>query len=41
MELYARNGVIVRLGHKHGIATPCNHMAVTLLTALTNRTVRV
>jgi len=31
MELDARNGVIVRLGKKHGIPTPCNEMAVTLL----------
>ncbi|QYM77739.1 2-dehydropantoate 2-reductase [Horticoccus luteus] len=34
MEVDARNGVIVRLGRKHGIATPCNAMAVTLLTAM-------
>jgi 2-dehydropantoate 2-reductase len=31
MELDARNGVIVRLGRRHGIATPCNQMAVALL----------
>lgn len=31
MELDARNGVIVRLGRKHGIPTPCNDMAVALL----------
>ena len=31
MELDARNGVIVRLGAKHGILTPSNAMAVTLL----------
>ncbi|GGG79739.1 2-dehydropantoate 2-reductase [Edaphobacter dinghuensis] len=31
MEIDARNGVIVRLGKKHGIATPCNQMAVALL----------
>lgn len=35
MELDARNGVIVRLGRKHGIPTPCNQMAVALLTAST------
>ncbi|WP_041587058.1 2-dehydropantoate 2-reductase [Terriglobus saanensis] len=33
MESDARNGVIVRLGEKHGIATPLNRMAVTLLEA--------
>jgi 2-dehydropantoate 2-reductase len=33
METDARNGVIVRLGQKHGIATPLNWMAVTLLEA--------
>jgi 2-dehydropantoate 2-reductase len=31
MELDARNGVIVRLGRKHGIGTPMNQMIVTLL----------
>jgi 2-dehydropantoate 2-reductase len=35
MEIDARNGVIVRLGKKHGIPTPCNQMAVSLLEALT------
>lgn len=35
MEIDARNGVILRLGHRHGIATPCNQMAVALLTAMT------
>jgi len=30
-EVDARNGVIVRLGRKHGIPTPCNAMAVALL----------
>lgn len=30
-ELDLRNGVIVELGSKHGIATPCNEMAVLLL----------
>jgi 2-dehydropantoate 2-reductase len=32
-ELDARNGVIVRLGRKHGIATPCNELAVALVQA--------
>jgi len=31
MEIDLRNGVIVRLGRKHGIAAPCNEMAVDLL----------
>ena len=35
MEIDARNGAIVRLGRKHGIATPCNEMAVALLEAMT------
>lgn len=34
MELEARNGIVVRLGLKHGIPTPCNRMAMTLLTSL-------
>lgn len=34
-EIDARNGVIVRLGRKHGIATPCNQMAVSLIEAMT------
>jgi 2-dehydropantoate 2-reductase len=34
MEIDARNGVIVRLGRKHGIPTPYNHMAVVLLETL-------
>jgi len=34
MELDARNGVIVRMGKKHGIATPTNSMAVALLEAM-------
>jgi 2-dehydropantoate 2-reductase len=34
MEVDARNGVIVRLGRKHGIATPYNHMASVLLETL-------
>jgi 2-dehydropantoate 2-reductase len=33
MEIDARNGVIVRLGRKHGIATPLNSMVVALLEA--------
>jgi 2-dehydropantoate 2-reductase len=32
-EIDARNGVIVRLGRKHGIATPVNEMVVALLEA--------
>ena len=31
MEIDLRNGVIVRLGHRHGISTPFNEMAVALL----------
>lgn len=34
MEVNLRNGVIVRLGRKHGIATPFNEMAVDLLESL-------
>lgn len=34
MEIDARNGVIVRMGRKHGIATPANNMAVVLLQAM-------
>jgi 2-dehydropantoate 2-reductase len=34
MELDARNGVIVRLGRRHGIPTPYNLMAVALLEAM-------
>jgi 2-dehydropantoate 2-reductase len=34
-EIDARNGVIVRLGRKHGIATPYNQMAMTLIEAMT------
>jgi 2-dehydropantoate 2-reductase len=37
MEINARNGVIVRMGKKHGIPTPCNQMAVTLLEALVQK----
>eukprot|EP00919_Chromeraceae_sp_WS-2016_P009809 GHVR01023090.1.p1 GENE.GHVR01023090.1~~GHVR01023090.1.p1 ORF type:complete len:299 (-),score=59.49 GHVR01023090.1:263-1159(-) len=33
MEIDARNGVIVRQGAKHGIATPMNKLLVTLLAA--------
>ncbi len=33
MEIDARNGVIVRLGEKHGIPTPMNKVVVTLLAA--------
>lgn len=34
MEVDARNGIIVRLGAKHGIDTPLNRMAATLLNAI-------
>ena len=34
VEIDARNGVIVRLGLKHGIATPANAMAVALMEAM-------
>jgi 2-dehydropantoate 2-reductase len=34
MEIDARNGVIVRMGRKHGISTPANSMAAALLTEL-------
>ena len=34
MEIDARNGVIVRMGRKHGIPTPANSMAVALLEAM-------
>ncbi len=34
MEIDARNGVIVRLGRKHGIETPLNSMMVALLEAV-------
>ena len=33
MEIDARNGVIVRLGERHGIATPANRMVTALLKA--------
>ena len=35
MEIDARNGVIVRTGKRHGIATPNNAMAVALVEAMT------
>ena len=35
MEIDARNGVIVRMGKKHGIPTPANSMAVALLQEMT------
>ncbi len=31
MEIDLRNGIVTKLGSKHGIATPCNEMAVSLL----------
>jgi 2-dehydropantoate 2-reductase len=34
VEIDARNGVIVRLGRRHGIATPANAMAVALMEAM-------
>jgi 2-dehydropantoate 2-reductase len=34
VEIDARNGVIVRLGRKHGIPTPANAMAVALMEAM-------
>lgn len=34
VEIDARNGVIVRLGRKHGVATPANSMAVALMEAM-------
>jgi 2-dehydropantoate 2-reductase len=37
MEVDARNGAIVRIGRRHGIPTPCNRMAATLLTAMATR----
>jgi 2-dehydropantoate 2-reductase len=37
VEIDARNGVIVRLGRKHGIATPANSMAVALMEAIIRR----
>ena len=37
MEIEARNGVIVRLGKKHGIPTLNNNMAIALLEAMVNK----
>jgi 2-dehydropantoate 2-reductase len=37
VEIDARNGVIVRLGRKHGIVTPANAMAVALMEAMVAR----
>jgi 2-dehydropantoate 2-reductase len=37
MEIDARNGVIVRLGARHGIPTPLNAFAVALLEAVQSR----
>jgi 2-dehydropantoate 2-reductase len=34
VEIDARNGVIVRLGRRHGIPTPANSMAVALMEVL-------
>jgi len=34
MEVDARNGIIVRTGERHGIATPLNRMVVALLSAM-------
>ena len=36
MEYDARNGVIVRLGRKHGIQAPMNALMVALLEAAQN-----
>jgi 2-dehydropantoate 2-reductase len=40
MEIDARNGVIVRLGARHGIPTPRNEMAVALLQSLQSLSAR-
>jgi 2-dehydropantoate 2-reductase len=37
MEIEARNGVIVRLGERHGIPTPVNRLVVALLNAAGRR----
>jgi 2-dehydropantoate 2-reductase len=37
VEIDARNGVIVRLGRKHGIPTPANNMAVALMEAMATK----
>jgi 2-dehydropantoate 2-reductase len=34
MEIDARNGAVVRIGARHGIPTPCNRMAATLLASM-------
>jgi 2-dehydropantoate 2-reductase len=34
MEIDARNGAIIRFGRRHGIPTPCNETAATLLAAM-------
>lgn len=39
MEWDARNGVIVRLGKKHGIPTPYNEMAANILSLIETHTV--
>lgn len=36
-EIDARNGVIVRLGARHGVATPCNAMAAALMNAMPSK----
>jgi len=41
MEIDARNGVIVRLGQKHGIPTPANRMAVALLEEMARKKLKV
>ena len=38
VEIDARNGVIVRLGRKHGIATPANTVTVALMEAMVAKT---
>jgi 2-dehydropantoate 2-reductase len=37
VEIDARNGVIVRLGRRHGIPTPANSMAVALMEAVVEK----
>jgi len=37
VEIDARNGVIIRLGRKHGIATPANSMAVALMETMVSQ----
>jgi 2-dehydropantoate 2-reductase len=34
MELEERNGIVVKLGRKHGIATPVSEVVVELLRAI-------